>query len=161
MSNTAQANESAPPDELLPVKLPLSDAELAIAYSMVAALYQLILSWSQNASYDEKAQSIAASAEKLLLRSDVMRRILRITGLERRQQFMVDHIELLEQQKQELLKALRPFAQFIQASSDQPNWQEQFGNNLTPTDFAIARLVYNVLANTNGTPTKCLDPIIN
>lgn len=141
-------------------QLPMSDDELVIAYSMVAALYQLVLRWSQNETYDKKAQSVAESAESLLLRSDVMRRILHLAGLERRQEFMVDHIELLERQKQVLLDALHPFVHFIENSNDEAQLPKPLGNQLNRTDFTKAKVVYELLTDARQT-AKQTDEILN
>jgi len=134
------ANDDAPS-----TNLPQSDDELVIAYSMVAALYQLVLRWSQNGVYDDRAQLIAESAERLLLRTDVMRRVLWIAGLERRQEFATDHIALLEEKNRQLLKALQPFAQLVEPAESELDSKSPFGNMVTQADFTRARAVYNKL----------------
>ncbi len=132
-------------DDTPSTNLPQSDDELVIAYSMVAALYQLVLRWSQNGIYDDRAQLIAESAERLLLRTDVMRRVLWIAGLERRQEFATDHIALLEEKNRQLLKALQPFAQLVEPVGNEPDSKSQPGNMLTQADFTKARVTYNML----------------
>lgn len=132
-------------DETAPVHLPPSDDELVIAYSMVAALYRLVVRLSQGAAYDAQAQSVAESAERLLLRTDVVRRMLRLAWLERRQEFMVDQIELLEHQKQRLLDALQPIAHFVEHAHDDPDWQGQIGELLALADLARAKDAYRGL----------------
>lgn len=130
-------------------QMPMSNDELVIAYTMVSALYQLMQRWSRGEEYDARSQAVAESAERLLLRSDVLTRILRIAGLERRNEFMVDHIELLEQQKQQLLKALRPFAQLIDTTTVENDPMEDFYSMPTATDLTRARLVYNMMLDSN------------
>lgn len=130
-------------------QMPMSNDELVIAYTMVSALYQLVQRWSRGEDYDARAQAVAESAERLLLRSDVLTRILRIAGLERRNEFMVDHIELLEQQKQQLLKALRPFAQLIDTTAVENDPMEDFYSMPTATDLTRARLIYNMMQDSN------------
>lgn len=132
-------------DETAPVTLPPSNDELVIAYTMIAALYRLVLRLSQGAAYDEQSRSVAESAERLLLRTDVVRRLLRLAWLERRQEFMVDQIELLEQQKQRLLASLKPIAHFVELAHDDPNWDKQIGELLTLADLAKAKEVYRGL----------------
>ena len=136
-------------DDRPAAKLPMSNDELVIAYTMVSALYQLVQRWSRDEEYDARAQAVAESAERLLLRSDVLTRILRLAGLERRNEFMIDHIELLEQQKQQLLKALRPFAQLIDTTTVENDPMEDFYNMPTATDLTRARFVYNMMLDSN------------
>ena len=132
-------------DETAPVTLPPSNDELVIAYTMIAALYRLVLRLSQGAAYDEQSRSVAESAERLLLRTDVVQRMLRLAWLERRQEFMVDQIELLEHQKQRLLASLKPIAHFVEHAHDDPDWEKQIGELLTLADLAKAKDVYRGL----------------
>lgn len=145
-------------DERAMAQLPPSNDELVIAYSMVAALFQLVQRWARGDQFDDRAKSVMESAERLLLRSDVMQRILRMAGMERRNEFMVDHIELLEQQKQQLLRALRPFAQLVDTT------KEDTGSPFVPSavDLTRARMVYNMLVEMNEKPTaKPIHPHAN
>lgn len=142
---TAQTGGFTANDETASVNLPASEDELVIAYSMIATLYRMQLRWSQGEAFDEQAQAITESAERLLLRTDVVRRLLRLAWLERRQEFMVDQIELLEQQKQRLLASLKPIAHFVEHAHDDPDWDKQIGELLTLADLAKAKEVYRGL----------------
>ncbi|MEZ4670982.1 MAG: hypothetical protein R3E39_24020 [Anaerolineae bacterium] len=135
---------SSQKDDAPSFKLPYSNDELGIAYSMVAALYRLVLQLSKHGIYDEKADAIVQSAEKLLLRTDITRRILHIAGLERRQEFLAHQVEVLEQQKLELLDALQPFAQ-LQSSMQDDVETQHLRTEFTPGDVEKAWCIYNEL----------------
>lgn len=133
-------------DEAAPKTLPLSEDELILAYAMIASLYRMVLRWARNDIYDDQARSIAESAERLLLRTDVVQRLLRIAWSERRQEIMLDHIELLEQQKQRLMLALAPFADLAERTQNDPDWEQHIATLLDEADLSRAQVIYKGLS---------------